>query len=101
MLVPGLALVVVGCFAFLLRWTFGRGGSVVVRAARPGKPTDYGLLVAVATPRSLADGEALRQKLESAGVRANVADTADGPRLMVFAQDEIRAVNVLTAPTPD
>ena len=95
---PALALAVVGCLALLLRWAFGRGGSVVTRPGRPGPPSDYGLLVAVAAPRTVEDGEALRQRLEHAGVRANVADTAEGLRLMVFAQDAARASRLLGDP---
>jgi hypothetical protein len=98
-LVPVLALVVVGGLALLLRWAFSRGGSVVARSGRPGAASDYGLLVAVAAPRTVADGEELRQRLERAGVRANVADTADGPRLMVFERDVDRAKSILTRPT--
>lgn len=100
-LLPALALVVVGCLALVLRWAFGRGGSVVARPGRRGPATDYGLLVPIAQPRTAEEGELLRERLESAGVRANVADTADGPRLMVFAQDVARANRILNAPTAD
>ena len=46
-------LVVVGGFGLmvvLLRWTFSTGHSVVQRRPRTGTPTEYGLLVPVATP---------------------------------------------------
>jgi hypothetical protein len=81
--------------ALLLRWAFSRGGSVVAAPVRPGDPDQYGLLSSVATPPTYAEGELLRLRLESAGVRATLAMTNDGPRVMVWPADETRARQVL------
>ncbi len=98
-LFPGIALLVVGCLALLLRWTFGRGGSVVTRQARPGPPGDYGLLIPIAIPRSAEEAVALEARLARIGIRVNVAETADGTRLMVFPADFDRAREELEKPT--
>ncbi|NHC44761.1 hypothetical protein G9H72_05760 [Motilibacter sp. K478] len=90
-----MSFVVVGILALLLRWAFGRGKSVVARPARPGAAGDYGLLVAVAAPQTYVEGEMLRRTLDDAGLRATLATTTDGPRLMVFATDERTARRVL------
>lgn len=92
---PLFALVGLGVLILLLRWTFRRGSSVVAAAPRPGPPDEYGLLVPVAGPGSYVEAELLRRQLEDAGIRATVAQTLDGPRLMVFPADEPRAREVL------
>jgi hypothetical protein len=79
----------------LLRWAFGRGQSVVERPARPGTPRDYGLLVPVACPQTYIEGEMARRSLEEAGLRATLAQTNDGPRVMVWPEDVVRARTVL------
>lgn len=81
---------------FALRWTFRRGTSVVAAPARSGSAEEYGLLVSVAAPGSYAEGEITRRKLEDAGIRANLAQTLDGPRVMVWPTDESRAREILT-----
>ncbi|NHC13403.1 hypothetical protein G9H71_06365 [Motilibacter sp. E257] len=90
-----MSFLVVGVLALLLRWAFSRGKSVVARPARPGGAGDYGLLVAVAAPQTYVQGELLRRTLDDAGLRATLATTTDGPRLMVFASDERQARRVL------
>ncbi len=92
---PLLAFAMLGVLVLLLRWTFRRGSSVVAAPARPGSAEEYGLLVSVAAPGSFAEGELLRRRLEDAGLRANLAQTLDGPRVMVFPGDEDRARQVL------
>ncbi len=92
---PLLAFGVVGILVLLLRWTYSRGGSVVAKPSRKGAEDSYGLLVPVASPATYAEGEILRRTLEAAGVRANLAQTLDGPRVMVFPDDESRAREVL------
>lgn len=79
-----------------LRWAFRRGQSVVAAPGRSGREDEYGLLVAVAAPRTYIEGEMQRRELEAHGVRANLAKTVDGPRLMVFPADAERARQVLT-----
>jgi hypothetical protein len=92
---PIVAVALIGVFAVILRWAFGRGSSVVAAAPRPGTVEDYGLLVPVASPATYIEGEVLRRRLEDSGVRANLATTLDGPRVMVWPADEARARSVL------
>ena len=92
---PLLAFGVVGGLVLLLRWTYRRGDSVVARPARRGSEDDYGLLVPVASPGTYAEGEILHRTLEAAGVKANLSQTLDGPRVLVFPDDEARAREVL------
>ncbi|HSE56367.1 MAG TPA: hypothetical protein VLB03_11585 [Nocardioidaceae bacterium] len=88
---PVVSLVVLALLVVLLRWTYSRGGSLVARPGRPGPARDYGLLVAIASPSTYIEGELARRRLEDAGLRATLAHTTEGPRLMVFAEDEARA----------
>ena len=89
---PLLVLGVLGILIILLRWTFGgRRRSLVARRPSPGSEEEYGLLVSVAAPASYAEGEMLRRRLAARGIRATLAQTKDGPRLMVFPPDEERA----------
>jgi len=74
-------------FILILRWAFGRGKSVVAGPARRGKSDQYGLLKVVASPLNFIEGEMLRQKLLAVGIKANLTQTLDGPRLMVFERD--------------
>jgi hypothetical protein len=92
------SVVVVGVLALLLRWAYGgRRQSVVERRARQGAPDDYGLMVAVASPGTFIQGELDRQRLEAAGIRAQLVTTNDGPRLMVLEEDESRARRLLAS----
>ena len=86
-----IALGVVGIFVLLLRWTFSRGGSVVAKPAQSGRVDEYGLLVSVAAPPNYIEAEMVRQMLEDAHIRATLAQTLGGPRIMVFPQDADRA----------
>ena len=80
----------------ILRWAFARGGSVVERPARSGNPDEYGVLVAVASPSNYIEGEVLRRSLVDAGVRASLAQTNDGPRIMVWPKDLDKAKRILS-----
>jgi len=86
--------------SLLLRWAFGSGGSVVERPGRSGAPTEYGLLTPVAAPTTYIEGELVRQALESAGVKATLAQTNDGPRVMVWPDDLGQARDVLAKLRP-
>jgi len=92
---PLMAVGLIVVFVVVLRWAFGRGTSVVAAPARPGAPNDYGLMVPVSFPGSYAEGEIQRRRLEDAGIRANLATTLDGPRVMVWPADESRARDAL------
>ena len=92
---PTVALAVLLVLMVLLRWTFARGRSVVARPGRRGEPEDYGLLVPVASPATMIEAEVARRTLEAADVRATVADTLQGPRVMVLRQHAEIARSVL------
>jgi hypothetical protein len=84
-----MAFVVVGALILVLRWTFPGGSrSLVARTPRRGAADDYGLLVSVAAPSTYVQGETLRRSLEDAGIRATLVQTDDGPRVMVWPDDE-------------
>lgn len=88
---PVLAFAGLGVLILLLRWTFSRGHSVVAAPPKRGKRDDYGLLVAIAHPGTYVEGEILRRQLEEAGIKATLAQTLDGPQVMVWPADEGRA----------
>lgn len=89
---PVVAFAVLGILVVLLRWTFRRGGSLVVPR---GRQDQYGMLAPVAAPADYASGEMLRRRLEQEGIRANLATTLDGPRILVWPDDVERAKQVL------
>ena len=64
----------------------GRGA-----AALSGSPDEYGLLDSVASPDTYIEAEILRQRLEAGGIKATVAMTNDGPRVMVWPDDRRKA----------
>ncbi len=95
---PLMALLVLGLLVLLLRWTFRRGRSVVASPPHRGGEHDYGLLVPVASPSTYVEAELLRARLVDHGVRATLAPTTDGPRVLVFAEEERAARAVLRGP---
>jgi hypothetical protein len=94
---PVLALAAVGVLTLLLRWAFSSGKSVVERRPTVGAPGEYGLLVPVAEPPTFVEAEMARRRLEDAGLRATLAPTSDGPRVLVFPEDVKAARLVLRA----
>lgn len=88
---PIIAFAGLGVLVLLLRWAFSRGASVVAAPPTPGREAEYGLLVAVAAPQTYVEGEMLRRSLEDAGLRATLAQTVEGPRVMVWPADAERA----------
>jgi hypothetical protein len=92
---PLVALLVVGLLVLLLRWTFRRGHSLVAAPPRAGGERDYGMLEPVASPATFVEAEFLRALLEDHGVRATLAPTTDGPRVLVFAEEARAARAVL------
>lgn len=95
---PVVALLLVALLMLLLRWTFGRGRSLVEKPSRRGRASDYGLLVPVAEPATFVEAELIRLALEDAGIRATLAPTTEGPRVMVFEADEVSARAHLARP---
>jgi hypothetical protein len=95
---PGVVLVAVTALALFLRWAYRPGGSLVARPSTSGTETDYGLLVPVASPGTYIEGEITRRRLEDAGLRATLAMTHEGPRVMVFPADADQARRVLSGP---
>lgn len=96
---PIVALAAVGVLVLLLRWTYSRGHSIVSRPAKQGHEDEYGLLVPVATPATFVEAELIRSQLVSAGIRATLAPTAQGPRVMVFREEERVARALLRGPS--
>jgi hypothetical protein len=92
---PLVAFAVVGLLSLLLRWTFSRGHSLVAGPPRVGTPDDYGLLVSVAEPGTFVEAELIAARLRDAGLRATLAPTSEGPRVMVFERDRATALNLL------
>lgn len=92
---PLIGFAVIGLLMLILRWAFGRGGSLIPGPARRGPPTDYGLLVEVAAPRTAEDAERTARRLAAAGIQATIAPTTAGRRVMVWPTDETRARDVL------
>lgn len=88
---PLVAAALIIFFVFFLRWAFRRGASVVAAPARPGRTEEYGMLTPVASPGTYVEGEMLRRRLEDAGIRCTLAQTLDGPRVMVWPADAERA----------
>lgn len=86
---PLTAFAVVGLLVLVLRWAFsGRSQSLVERRPTTGHSDEYGLLVPVAEPATFVEGEIARRTLVDAGLRATLVPTADGPRVMVFPEEE-------------
>jgi hypothetical protein len=90
------SVLVVGVLALLLRWAFGGPSrSLVARLPTRGAEDEYGLLVSVASPGTFIEGEVSRRRLEAAGIKASLVTTVQGPRLMVFRDDEAAARRLL------
>ncbi|MGH8867297.1 MAG: hypothetical protein ACRDYU_04790 [Actinomycetes bacterium] len=94
---PLTVLLVIGLLVLTLRWAFGRGASLVERDPRPGPVSDYGLLVPVAEPSGPAETEEMYRTLEAAGLRATVAPTTQGTRMLVFEGDAAEARRLLAS----
>jgi len=96
---PSIALVVVGVLVLLLRWTFSHGRSLVERRPQRGTSEEYGLLEVVSAPGTFVEAELQRRTLVDAGIRATLAPTTEGPRVMVFPQEAGLARQILAGPT--
>jgi hypothetical protein len=91
-----MALAGLGALVLVLRWAFRGGSSLVERPPLPGNPSDYGLLSVVAAPNTYIEAELLRRELEGEGIKATVAMTNDGPRVMVWPADEHHAKQAIS-----
>lgn len=92
---PLVGVLILGVLVLALRWAFSHGKSVVAAPARAGAQDDYGMLVTVAAPGTFIEAEAERARLVDAGIRATLAPTTDGPRVLVFPRDAERASEIL------
>jgi hypothetical protein len=92
---PVMAFVAVAVLVLLLRWTFSHGKSVVERRPRRGSSEDYGLLEVVSKPATFIEAEVQRRTLVDAGIRATLAPTTEGPRVMVFPKEAALARQIL------
>lgn len=92
---------VLGILILILKWAFSSnnfGKSWVVLPDRAGKKDSYGKLKPVLSPGNFIEAEVAKLTLKEHGIRANVADTYDGPCVMVFEEDLAIAREVLKAP---
>ena len=94
-----LAVAALGVLVMLLRWAYSGSGrsSLVERRPAVGHSSEYGLLVAISAPGTYIEGEISCRRLEQAGIRATLVTTADGPRVMVFRENESLARQLLAA----
>ena len=93
---PIVGFLVIAFLVFVLRWAFSRGGSLVAKPITPSDPDNYGLMVAVASPATVIEGEIIRRTLMDVNIRASLALTNNGPRVMVWPRDETQAKSVLS-----
>lgn len=91
--------IVVAFFIVVLRWAFSSGHSLIERPAKLGKVDEYGLFVPVASPKNFIEGEVLRQRLLAVGIKANLTQTLEGPKVMVFKKDLKTARAILETPS--
>jgi hypothetical protein len=74
----------------ILKWAFGNRGNdkkFIITPDQAVKKDQYGLLVALPTPKNYIEAEMLKQKLIAAEIKVNLTQTFDGPALMVFERD--------------
>jgi len=78
---------IVGLMTLILKWAFSHNKSVIERAKKIGDEDEYGLLKVAASPKNHIEGEMLRQKLLSVGIKATLSQTKTGPKILVFEKD--------------
>ncbi len=93
---PIVAIAAIGLFVLVLKWANQRGKSLVAARPRRGEEDEYGMLVPLTSPATYIEGEIQRRTLESAGIRANLVYTLDGPRVMVWPNDEHKARELIS-----
>ena len=60
---------------------------MIEREKRMGNEDEYGLLRVAHSPKNHIEGEMLRQKLLSVGIKATLSQTKNGPKILVFEKD--------------
>lgn len=95
LLAPLISIATLAVIVLIMRWAFTGGRSLVSRPVRPASPAEYGMLVAIFSPADHIEGERVRRQLLAAGVRATLAWTLEGPRVLVWPVDEPRARQLL------
>jgi len=88
---------IVGLLALILRWAYSSNNSLVERDKKIGSDDQYGLLKVAASPKYHIEGEMLRQKLLSVGIKATLSLTNTGPKILVFEKDLKIAKATLTS----
>ena len=88
---------IVGLLALILRWAYSSNNSLVERDKKIGSNDQYGLLKVAASPKNHIEGEMLRQKLLSVGIKATLSQTNTGPKILVFEKDLKIAKATLTS----
>lgn len=92
---PLVAFFGIGVMVLVLKWAFGGKSSLVERTVKKDHESNYGLMVPAASPPNLVEGEIYRRTLVDAGLRASLANTLDGPRIMVWPADLAKAKEIL------
>jgi len=78
---------VVGLLAIILRWAYSSSNSLIEKDKKIGSEDEYGLLKVAASPKNHIEGEMLRQKLISVGIKETLSQTNTGPKILVFEED--------------
>ena len=78
---------VIAVMIVILKWAFSNNKSVIEREKGIGNDDEYGLLRVAHSPKNHIEGEMLRQKLLSVGIKATLSQTKNGPKILVFEKD--------------
>jgi hypothetical protein len=78
---------VVAVLALILKWAFSSNKSLIEKDKVIGSEDQYGLLKVAHTPKNHIEGEMMRQKLISVGIKATLSQTKNGPKILVFEKD--------------
>jgi len=78
---------VIAVMIVILKWAFSNNKSVIEREKRIGNDDEYGLLRVAHSPKNHIEGEMVRQKLLSVGIKATLSQTKNGPKILVFEKD--------------
>jgi hypothetical protein len=73
--------------ALILKWAYSMNKSLIERDKKIGDVDQYGLLKVAASRNNHIEGEMLRLKLLSVGIKATLSQTSSGPKILVFERD--------------